>query len=92
MTHLTITREASRFVTHVDGHEAVIDFRKDGNVLDAWHTGVPDPIGGRGIAAALTLHMAQDARARGERIRPSCRYVDVWLKRHPEYEDLRADP
>lgn len=85
-----ITRESHRFVTYVDGHEAVIDFRKSGNVLDAYHTGVPQAIGGRGVAAALVKAMMDDARAQGEQIRPSCSYVAAWLKRHPDYADLSA--
>lgn len=85
-----IIRENSRFVTVVDGHEAVIDFRKTGDVIDAHHTGVPKAIGGRGIASALVRFMVNDAREKGEKIRPSCSYVDAWLRRHPEYDDLRV--
>lgn len=85
-----ITREESRFITHVDEHEALIDFRKNGNVLDAHHTFVPKEIGGKGIASALVRFMMNDARDKGEKIRPTCSYVETWLKRHPEYEDLRA--
>lgn len=92
MTAPVITRESTRFVTRIDGHEAVIDFRKTGDILDAHHTGVPKPIGGRGVASALVRHMMESARANGERVRPSCSYVETWLRRHPEFDNLRADP
>lgn len=90
MTNPIITREAQRYVTHVDGHMAVIDFRQTGTVLDAYHTGVPDAIAGRGIAGALVRYMLTDARARGERVRPSCSYVAAWLRRHPEFDDVAS--
>lgn len=90
MTDIAITRGEHRYETHVDGHVAHLDFRRRGDVIDAYHTLVPRPIGGRGIAAALVERLVQDARAEGLTIRPSCSYVDVWLRRHPEHADLRA--
>lgn len=85
-----ITKDKGRYWTRVDGVEAEITFRQVGDVIDAYHTGVPRAIGGRGIAGALTRALLDDVRAEGLKLRPTCPYVDVWIKRHPEYEDLRA--
>jgi predicted GNAT family acetyltransferase len=47
-------------------------------------------VGGRGIAAELTRHALEDARAHGWKVRPLCSYAEVYMRRHPEYNDLRA--
>jgi hypothetical protein len=54
------------------------------------HTGVPQALEGRGIAAALVGAALAHARAQGLRIRPQCSYVQVYMRRHPETQDLLA--
>lgn len=87
---IDILREQTRYVVTVDAIEAELRFRDDGGRRIATHTGVPKPIGGRGIAGALTRRFLDDARADGVLVVPACRYVDVWMARHSGYEDLRA--
>jgi predicted GNAT family acetyltransferase len=79
-----------RFVTEVDGHEAVLDYRLAGGTMVILHTGVPESIGGRGIAAQLTAVALASARANGWKVRPECSYAEAYFMRHPEYQDLRA--
>lgn len=79
-----------RFATRVDGHEAELDYHRDGDVLVITHTGVPQAIGGRGIAGALVKAAMDHARAEGLRVHPACSYAEVWMRRHPEYADLQA--
>jgi len=81
-----------RFETVVDGEVCVLDYRLRGETLLLDHVGVPDAVGGRGIAAALTQHALDSARRRGMDVVPHCSYVAVWIRRHPAYADLvRAD-
>jgi predicted GNAT family acetyltransferase len=54
------------------------------------HTGVPNELRGRGIAAKLVDALIADARAEGFRIVPQCSYVAVAFRRHPEWADLLA--
>ena len=79
-----------RFATRVDGHEAELDYRRRDDLLIITHTGVPQAIGGRGIASALVKAAMDYARAEGLRVRPACSYAEAWLRRHPEYADLQA--
>ncbi|WP_345782598.1 N-acetyltransferase, partial [Dokdonella sp.] len=48
----TITRNDAhdRFETTVDGVLCVLEYRLRGDVMTITHTGVPDAVGGRGIA------------------------------------------
>jgi predicted GNAT family acetyltransferase len=79
---------ARRFSTRLDGHEAelVYSLRSERMVID--HTGVPEAIGGRGVAAALVRAALDHARAQGWRVVPACSYSAAYIQRHPEYADL----
>jgi len=82
--------ESSRFVAEADGHTCVLDYQLDGTSMTIVHTGVPAAVGGRGIAADLTRTALETARERGWKVIPVCSYAAVYLRRHPEYEDLLA--
>lgn len=78
------------FSAVVDGHTCEIDYRLDGTTMVITHTGVPEPVGGRGIANLLTRFAVQVAEAQGWTIRPACSYAATWFKRNPEYAHLLA--
>lgn len=60
---------------------------------DLYSTFVPEALRGRGVAGRLVSFACAFARERGEKIVPTCPYVPVYLKRHPEDADvvLRAE-
>ncbi|AXK72045.1 N-acetyltransferase [Lysobacter sp. TY2-98] len=82
--------ENERFVVLTDGHEAEMNYRREGDVLVITHTGVPSEIGGRGIAGDLVRAGFDYARAHGLRVRPACSYAVAWAQRHPDYADVLA--
>lgn len=79
---------ASRFETIVDDVVCVLEYRLDGKVITLLHTGVPDAVGGRGIAGALNKTALDTARREGWRVVPVCAYSVTYIARHPQYEDL----
>jgi uncharacterized protein len=79
-----------RFVTVVDGIEAELVYEQSADVIRLTHTGVPDAIGGRGIAGELMRTALEYARAEGLKVVPSCAYAAAYLQRHPQYADLLA--
>jgi predicted GNAT family acetyltransferase len=87
---LAITHDAANqvFTAVVDGHTCEVEYRLEGDAMTITHTGVPSPVGGRGIAAALTLFAVRFAEGRHWKIVPACSYADTWFKRHPEYAHL----
>lgn len=89
--HITHNTAAQRFEADVQGRQAVCDYRRQGQVLDLNHTWVPPTSQGQGHAAALVQAALVWARAEGLRVRPSCSYVAVYMRRHPETRDLLAD-
>jgi predicted GNAT family acetyltransferase len=78
------------FTAVVDGQTCVVDYQLRGNVMTITHTGVPSPVGGRGIAALLTRRAVKEAEDRGWKIVPACSYAETWFKRNPEYRHLLA--
>ena len=84
-----------RFHLLLDGVEAeltyhLLDSHAAGSatVMVIDHTGVPDAIGGRGLAGQLVTAAFEHARSLGWRVLPACSYARVWAERHPEYGDL----
>lgn len=95
MTDIIITKEdgdrKGRYVARIDGIEAEAEITfthpKPG-ILSANHTGVPEAMGGKGVAGALLEFMLNDARANGFKIIPICPYVRGQYAKHPEWADL----
>jgi predicted GNAT family acetyltransferase len=81
--------DGHRFSVTVEGYQCVLDYRLADAVMTITHTGVPQKIEGRGIAAALTTAALDAARAAGWKVVPACSYAAAFMRRHPEYEDLR---
>ncbi|MDT0305853.1 GNAT family N-acetyltransferase [Streptomyces sp. DSM 44917] len=66
--------------------------RREGGVVEYFHTEVDPAFEGRGVGGALARAALDDARARGLRVRATCPFVSGWLDRHPDYHDLRERP
>lgn len=79
-----------RFEATVDGQLCVADYSLRGDVVWMTHTGVPSAVGGRGIAAELVRVALAWADEKGYAVEPSCSYVDVYMRRHPQTQRLRA--
>lgn len=80
----------SRFEATVNGQLCVADYRQRADVLVVTHTGVPYPLRGHGIAAALVQRALDHARAHGLRVDPQCSYAAAYMRRHPQTQDLLA--
>lgn len=81
--------EQGRFEAIVEGLRCEIDYHLSAGRMHITHTGVPRPLEGRGIAAALVQRALTWAREQGLKVEPVCSYVAVYLRRHPEWHDLR---
>jgi predicted GNAT family acetyltransferase len=81
---------AGRFTVSGAEGEAVLDYDVADGVMRIRHTVVPKPMSGRGIAGALVRAALDLARLEGWQVRPDCSYADAWMRRHPDYDALRA--
>ena len=80
-----------RFEWMEDGQLCVLDYELHDGTMSITHTGVPESVGGRGIAADLTRSALDTARDHGWKVRPLCSYVAAWMRRqNGAYDDLLA--
>jgi len=79
---------AQRFETLAGGQLSVAEYRRDGQRILFTHTEVPPALRGQGIAAQLVRVALDYARESGLTVVPLCWYVDAFIRRHPEYQDL----
>ena len=81
-------RARGRFETWVEGQHCTLDYDLRDGTMIITHVIVPDAVGGRGIAAALTEAALESARAEHLRVVPQCPYAEHYVGKHPEYSDL----
>lgn len=79
-----------RFEWTEDGQLSVLEYELQSGVMVITHTGVPEPVSGRGIAGDLAQAALYTARQLGWRVRPLCSYVASYMQRKPQYQDLLA--
>lgn len=77
-----------RFEAVIEGMRCEVDYRLSPGFMHITHTGVPRPLEGRGIAAALVHQALSWAREQQLKVDPVCSYVALYLRRHPEWSDL----
>jgi len=53
----------------------VLDYRRTDGVVDLLHTEVEPELRNRGLGALIVRYALDDARARGERVVPTCPFV-----------------
>jgi predicted GNAT family acetyltransferase len=80
----------ARFELRVGDDLCVLDYRRTGAKLVIFHTEVPQPFEGRGLAARMTRAAFDFARSENLRVEPRCPYTAAFMQKHPEYNDLLA--
>jgi len=86
--HVIHDMNARRFKISVDGHTAVLDYRKDGDAILFLHTGVPPALEGQGMGSRLVKAGLEYARENRLKVKSLCWFVDGYINRHVEYRDL----
>ena len=89
---ITHNISARRFEMNVHGQLALVDYRLRPGVIVYSHAEVPREHWGRGHGAKLAKHVLDYARDEGLKVVPACPFIATYMRRHPEYETLRALP
>jgi predicted GNAT family acetyltransferase len=83
--------ERHRYELTVDGVVAGISvYRLADDVMVFEHTEVDEAYEGRGLGSRLARFALDDVRARGLRMRIECPFIRTYIRRHPEYDELRV--
>ncbi|HEX7345430.1 MAG TPA: GNAT family N-acetyltransferase [Candidatus Limnocylindrales bacterium] len=81
--------ERGRYEAHVDGDLAgILEYVIKYGRLALVHTEVLPAHEGQGVGSALVRHGLDVARASGFRVIAVCPYVQRYLVRHPEHDDI----
>src|SRR5690554_6759126 len=96
MSDITVSRneEESRFEAFGSGALlGYIDYTIDGKKMDLPHTLVFPEFEGQGVGSALVRQTLDMIRTMDDTMRvvPTCPFIDVWIRRHPEYQDVLAE-
>ncbi|MGE5370336.1 MAG: GNAT family N-acetyltransferase [Chloroflexota bacterium] len=83
-------RAKSRFELEVDGFLSLADYELRDGVMTFTHTETPAALQGRGVASRLIHGALLSAREQGLKVRATCSFVVAYLKRHPEFADLKG--
>jgi predicted GNAT family acetyltransferase len=79
--------EERKFYADVDGHEAVVEYARMGDVYNLAHTYVPEELRGKGVANKLVQGTLDEIKRQGAKFLPSCPFVQAFVKKHPEYQE-----
>lgn len=86
---VTDATERNRFVATVDGEPAgFLVYRLRPGLLALIHTEVDERFEGHGVGSRLARFALEQARAKGLEVLPFCPFVNEWMRRHPEFNDL----
>jgi len=69
-------------------HIARLTYRQRDGVLELIHAEVPRVLEGQGFAKRLTVAALEYAATQSLLVKPTCPFVQSFLRRHPEYEKL----
>jgi uncharacterized protein len=86
---VTDAPERGRYEAHLDGElVGVLEYLVKSGRLALIHTEVLPAYEGKGFGSTLVRFALDDARRRGLRVIASCPYVQDYLTRHPQDDDI----
>lgn len=89
---ITVNEANHQFEMQTPEGLALIAYELDVNTMLILHTEVPEAEEGKGIASDLAKFALNYARKNDMKVKNYCRFVQVFLQRHPEYQDLIVKP
>lgn len=89
MTRVHDNPALQRYEILVDDEVAgFADYQKTDTMIALTHTEIDSRFEGQGMGGTLVRYALDDVRKQGLKAQPVCSYVEAWMTRHPEYQDL----
>ena len=82
--------DESRYELLVDGEEVAgfVEYRDKGDDVELTHTEIDPSHEGEGLGSQLARAVLDNLRTQGSTVIPSCRFINGYMKKHPEYAEL----
>jgi uncharacterized protein len=82
--------DESRYELVVDGDKVagLVEYRDKDDHVELTHTEVDPSYEGEGIGSQLARAVLDNLRNEGRPVVPSCRFINGYIKRHPEYAEM----
>lgn len=77
-----------RFELEVEGGVAFVTYQAIAGGLMLRHTETPVELRGRGIGGRLARGVLETIRARRQKIRVACDFLQDFMRKNPEFDDL----
>ncbi len=77
-----------RFELRAGTYVCIVNYRRRPGKMVIYHTEVPLPFEGHGLAARVTRAALEFARKEKLQVEPRCPYTAAFLRKNPEYSDL----
>lgn len=83
--------DLNRFELDVEGSTAFVVYRKSPGAITLVHTEVPPELGGKGIGSKIARATLDAVRTQGRKLSVECEFIQSFMAKHSEYNDLLAD-
>ena len=90
MSEVVDNRARHRFELEVEGETAFAAYKREDGTIAFTHTIVPPALEGRGIGSRLVHDALAKVRAEGLKVVALCPFVQAYIEKHPEEQDLLA--
>src|SRR4051794_37128080 len=87
---LKVNSTSNRLELEVEGSTAFIEYKLSDQTLFLIHTEVPPALEGKGVGSAIVEKSLQYAKDNDYKIVPLCPFLQSYLKRHKEWNDIVA--
>lgn len=90
MSEIEVIHNIKKQVFSVTLNEQICElkYHREGNLLDMYHTFVPDSLRGKGIAGKIAAAALDYVQKNNFTVKPSCPYVKKFMDLHPEFQNL----
>ena len=78
----------NQFELQLENEKALVAYKPFTNGIAFLHTEVPASMEGKGIGSALAKHVLEYAKTNHLKIVVYCPFIQMYMRRHPEYNEL----
>ena len=90
MSEVVDNRARHRFELEVEGETAFAEYRRERHEHASPTRSCREALDGRGIGSRLVHDALEQVRAEGLKVVPLCPFVEAYIDKHPEEQDLLA--